>query len=362
MKLSMKWVIALLASVMFHAAQAQEVESAPQEPPYVQENEFESSSDLSADDMAIEAEMNQSLDPVPAPKKETVNLNESVGDAAVVPAEPEDTAFDFETSEDPTPVPQREDPKYAAPAKLTPRKEGKVGSKAGGVHYIHHPQASKGLLRITEDGAYIYKTEDIKSQGKSGTLRFGMMDPPKIVSADGSTTFESMYSASQQPLLMFDYEWQPFSSFGKLGVQAGFGFLMSTGKGRFISGSMAGQEAEESYTFAAIPLNLGLIYRMEWMRRQWVAPYVSAGGSYVGVVEFRDDSKAPSAVGTPGAYGAGGLLFNISAIDKKTAFTMANEYGITNLWVTLEYRYLYTFSEEVDLTSGIISAGVAVDY
>lgn len=361
MRLSMKWVIALLAAMMFHAASAQEVESAPQEPPYVQENEFESSSDLSEDDMAIEAEMNQSLDPMPAQKKETVNLNESVGEAPVIPVEPEDTALDFETSEDPQPIPQ-EEPRYAAPTPVAPKASGKTGSKAGGVHYIHHPQASKGLLRITEDGAYVYKTEEIKSQGKSGTLRFGMMDPPKILSADGTTTFQSMYSASQQPLLMFDYEWQPFSNFGKLGVQAGFGFLMSTGKGRFISGSMAGQEAEESYTFAAIPLNLGLTYRMEWMRGQWLAPYVSAGGTYVGVVEFRDDSKAPSAVGTPGAYGAGGFLFNISAMNRSTAFTMANEYGITNLWITLEYRYLYTFSEEVDLTSGIISAGVAVDY
>ena len=107
---------------------------------------------------------------------------------------------------------------------------------------------------------------------------------------------------------------------------------------------------------------MGLNYRLEIWDRQWVAPYVSGGGTYIGVAEFRDDGKGPNLVGTPGAYGGGGLMFNISAMSRNTAFTLRTEYGIQNLWVSLDAKYLATFSEDLDFSSTIVGGGIVCDY
>lgn len=331
-----KYLIVALALIAFHA-KAQE--SAPQEAPYIQEdNEFEDG-------------------PV---QPETVNLNEQqtkdsesidnllkedavvpvAEEPAVIPAEPSAPAY-------------RPVPKNAGRSPNDPKK--------GGVKYIEHPLAAKGLIAITKDGSYIYKTKDSGKFNNTGSFKFGLMDPPKITAADG-TTFEMMYSAGQQPIFMFDYEWQPFTGYGKLGVQAGFGVLLANGTGRFVTPPADGKTPKEKYTFAAIPLNVGLVYRLEWMSRQWLAPYIAAGGSYLGVAEFRDDGKAPSLVGTPGGYAAAGMLLNITAMNRDTAFTLRSEYGIANLWVSLDYRYLKTFNEDLDFSSNIIGAGIVADY
>lgn len=359
-----KHFVVLLAVLAFHAAKAQE-ESAPQEPPFVQEeSEFETPPP--ADDLfTSEAESveNEIQSASPESKKETVNLNEqSPGESKAE----EDLLFEEEAS----PVVEEKpsapaEPAYeVAPAQKTPNVEVVRRSKSGGVEYIQHPQAAKGLMTITKDGAYIYRVKPAAGSKESGTFRVGMMDPPKIQSADGVTDFSSMYGNSSQPLFMFDYEWKPFNSFGSLGLQGGIGVMYATGQGRFIipDPQFPDQQAKEEYTFLAIPISLGGIYRLEWGHRQWVAPYISAGGTYIGIAEIRDDGKSPSLVGTPGVYGAGGLLFNVSAMSRDTAFTLSSEYGIKNLWISLEYRQLQTFTDDVDFSSGIVAAGVTVDY
>ncbi|MGZ3773840.1 MAG: hypothetical protein ACXVCY_07370 [Pseudobdellovibrionaceae bacterium] len=252
------------------------------------------------------------------------------------------------------------------PSELPPNQQSQTSKvlrqSKGKVEYIEHPLAAKGLTTITKDGAYIYKTADFAEKNTSGAFRVGMIDPPKIISADGSTDFSQMYSGQQQPLIMFDYEWHPFSGYGKLGIQAGMGLLVAYGNGRFTDPSLQGQQAKEKYTFVAIPLNVGVVYRLEWLHRQWFAPYVAGGGTYIPVAEIRDDGKSPTAVGTPGFYGAGGILFNISATNRETAFTLKSEYGIANLWVSLDYRYLKTVNDQLDFSSSIIGAGIVVDY
>lgn len=351
-----KYFVVLLAVVSFRAVQAQE-QGPPQEPPFVQEEtEFE------GEDLQIEDEIQSA-----APGKEsgTVNLNEQTPSDSKIEEdlmlEEETPAVVEETA--PVVIPE-EPPQQVAPVKKTPQVEVVRRSKSGGVEYIQHPQAAKGLMTITKDGAYVYRVKPPSASKESGTFRVGMMDPPKIDSADGVTNYDSMYGSSSQAMFMFDYEWKPFNGYGSLGIQAGLGLLYATGQGRFITPDpqFPNQEAKEEYSFLAVPLNVGGVYRLEWSDRQWIAPYVSAGGTYIGVVEIRDDGKSPSVVGTPGVYGAGGLLFNIAAMSDDTAFTLSSEYGINNLWLSLEYRQLQTFSEDVDFSGGIIGAGVTVDY
>ncbi|MDG0817054.1 hypothetical protein [Bdellovibrio svalbardensis] len=357
---------AMMTLASLQTAHAQPKESAPQEPPYTQdENEFDTPAESGTTDemLSIEDEI-KSAEPNPTapvqvaePKKEesTVNLNEKV---------PEAGGKNLTAEEEPSVIP------VSPVVEVKPAKKIQYGevvrqSPKGGVEYIHHPQAAKGLLVIEKDGTYVYKTKDSGAYNKTGTFRIGTMDAPTIVSKDGTTNFVTMYHGSPVPIFMFDFEWQPFTSFGRLGVQAGVGFLIEQGRGRFACdncGTLNGTESKEKYTFIAVPLNLGGIYRLEWTSHQWLAPYISGGGTYIPVAEVRDDNTAPKAVGTPGVYGAGGMMFNVSAFDRNTAFTLRNEYGISNLWLTAEYRYLKTFNEDLDFTSNIITLGIGVDY
>ena len=269
--------------------------------------------------------------------------------------------------EAPAVIPTEEAPIEVKPEPKVKYSEVVRQSPKGGMEYIHHPQAAKGLLRIEKDGTYVYRTREETSYKTTGFFRIGAMDAPKITSKDGSTNFEMMYDGPTVPMISFDYEWQPWESLRNVAVQGGIGIMTATGNGRFTktaaSGNpTAGEKAREEYTIFALPLNAGLSYRFQYMDRQWLAPYLSAGGSYIPVIEYRDDGASTNTVGTFGAYGAVGGLLNISAMDRSTAFTLKNEYGVANLWVNLEYRYLKSFSDDVDFSSSIIGAGIAVDY
>lgn len=378
MKSWQKYLLLSLTLLAFQPSFSQDEESAPKEAPFVEEDtEFEEvSEEETADSLTIEDEV-QSADVIEKQetKKEAVNLNQEADpdkkleeELSLDPETPAEAEAKTDAEvEDALPEIEDETPSEAPvvevkPAPEIPQTPVVQKSAKGGVEYIQHPQAAQGLLAITKEGAYIYKTQEEKSYHQTGAFRMGMIDPPRITSVDENIDFETMYSGSQQPLLSFDFEWQPFTAYGKLGLQAGFGLMIAYGQGRFAAGSMAGQEAKEEYTFLAIPLSLGVVYRLEWMDRQWIAPYVGGGGTYIGVAEIRDDGKSPKAVGTPGAYGVGGVLFNISALDRETAFTLSSEYGIANLWVSADFKQLQTFSDDLDFSSSIFGAGIVVDY
>lgn len=327
MKVPLKiWTIVAVVLIAFQA-HAQTAEAPPMEPPYTNDNEFDQV--MGEDPLAT----NQ---PIPV----------SPGSTPAPVAPPSSSAKSSQPA-----LSTGYEPAYSQKA----YKKGDPLEK--GVKLIKHPDAKKGLLRIEQDGSYIYKVKTApKSQ--TGIVRFGFMNPPNIQSADGSATFKDMYSADDIFTLMVDYEWQPFSKYGKLGVQMGGGFSTTSGTGRFLDGS---GEAIEKYNFIILPLNLGLIYRLEYFRRQWVAPYISGGGSYIAAAEMRDDGKN-NFTGTPAAYGAGGMMFNITAFDKEMAFNLDAEYGVGNLWLVAEYRYQKSFSEDLDFTGGIMSLGISADF
>lgn len=321
--------VAMLFSLSAHSFAATP-EAPPREPPYTDDNEFEA---ILGEDPAASSQ--------PAP---------------VSPAQSTLDDWESEPSSTPAPAPKAPEkrvssgytPSYVEEANTTPQK---------GVKLIKHPDAKHGLIRIEQDGTYVYKVKT-KVKDQSGTVRLGFMDPPTITSADGTTDFKGMYGSDAVPTLLFDYEWQPFSQYGKLGVQGGFGFAISNGNGHFLRD---GTPAQEKYTFVMVPVNLGVIYRLEYFKRQWIAPYISGGGTYIAVAEMRDDGKN-NFTGTPAAYGAGGLMFNLTAFDKSMAYNLDSEYGVGNLWLVAEYRYQKAFSEDLGFDGGIMSLGISADF
>lgn len=353
MKPNLSTVLSFILSLSFYGAPSwAQVDGPPQEPPYVEDAFSDFEEELSVADEAAEE--------MPLIPVET----ESVVDAFEAEEAPASAPVDvFDSSEESGIAQEMESSQeefvYEPPRPRQDQVQVERSPK-GGVEYIEHPLAAKGLTEIRKDGSYIYKTGQDTSANASGAFRLGMMDPPKITAADG-TTFEMMYADGSQPYFSFDLEWQPFQGFGRLGVATGFGVLMAQGQGRFLDPSMGTLEAKEKYTFLAIPLSVALNYRFQYTDRQWLVPYMTGGASYYGVVEYRDDGKV-KAVGTPGVFGGGGILFNVTGFDRETAFTLRNEYGIANLFVSLDYKYMHTFSEDLDFTSHIIGAGIVADY
>ncbi len=229
--------------------------------------------------------------------------------------------------------------------------------------YIHHPGAAQGLTLIDADGVYYYNPAMTATKDQTSTFRVGSVNPPPgISSADQKTNFSKMYG-DYPTTIVYDYEWKPLQGYGDLGVQTGFGFLTAQGQGHFDcsgAGCPTGP-AKEKYTFYALPLNLGAIYRFQYIDQQWVAPYVSGGLSYFVLGEVRDDGKTHF-VGTPTFYGAGGLLFNISALDRETGFSMDSEYGLKTLWLSAEIRQIQATSNDLNMSGTVYSLGVAADY
>lgn len=246
----------------------------------------------------------------------------------------------------------------AAPAAPTDGFVKPVGPKKGGVLVVPHPNSPKGLIRINKDNTYQYKTPKVmKSQSIS--VKIGPGTPPKIQGPEGSNiTYESMYGSGTYTTMNIDYEWQAFKQFGSLGFQAGSGFAIMQGSGRLQSGG----PALEKFTLVAIPASAFVIYRLEFSRRQWFVPYLLGGGTVFGLVERRDDGKKTSLAAAPAAGGAIGAHIALTGIDDNSAFTLSNDYGIADLWFTLEGRFLQGLRSDVDFTTAQVTGGVTMDF
>lgn len=245
----------------------------------------------------FEAELDESLDEAELPPLEDLEepQNNFVAPEEERPARsivPKEAGF-------PTAQPNNNSP--ASPSGRFVKPKGPPG---GGILEVPHPNAAKGLLRIEKDGSYIYRTR-VPEKSRSTSFRAGFLTTPLIRNPQG-ISFGDIYGSDGLIGLVGEYEWQPFRRFGALGFQLGTGLVVARGNGRFANGSLA----EEIYNLAVIPASALLVYRFEYVRRQWVVPFISGGGTLYGLAEFRDDGKPPVLAVSPAVVGGGGLHFN----------------------------------------------------
>jgi hypothetical protein len=319
----------LLVCLLFACTVAIAQEGPPQEPPFINDVNSE-----------------ENLD------KEFSEFDESV----LAEESKSDNGLKVETADSPkispviesnisTRLDQKSEPQFVKPP----------GPKKGGVLKVPHPNAAKGLIRIEKDGSYTYKV-GLRPKDKSSSFRFGFMTPPKIQS--GTKSYSDYYGEKNINAMTFEYEWQPFQSFGRLGLKLGTGFSTAKGIGYF---KRDGTRAEETFTLYTIPASLFLNYRFEYMRRQWLIPYITGGASLFGMAEVRDDNRTRTAMGSA-VGGGGGLLFSISAIDNRAAFILDREYGIADLYFCVEAKAMQGLSKEIDFTHQAVNAGFTVDF
>lgn len=226
---------------------------------------------------------------------------------------------------------------------------------------IPHPNARKGLERITSENVYIYDVEESK-QESAIAVQFGGYDPVNLQSE--TANFADLYSSGV--MLQLDYEWNWLEGWaGSIDYKLGSGLFISEGNAVFVEGSNAGTPAKESLFFFLFPNQTGLNYKMKLWDDQTLVPYAEGGAGYYVFAEKRDDDLDP-AIGrwaaSPIAYWAGGLAINLNSFSRKVSRTLDREYGINKIYLNIEFRSVIGLSDKWDLSSDYANAGFLVEY
>ena len=231
------------------------------------------------------------------------------------------------------------------------------GPDRGGSIYVPHPNVPKGLIRINEDGTYLYRTKLVEKK-QSISTRVGSFTPPKITGEKQGVNFENLYGKGNVTGVVVDYELQPFKFFKNIVFQVGTGVSLVKGVGVFADGS----DALEEFQMLMMPFTVSGVFRFEFTKRQWIVPYVVAFASLYGLAEKRDDKRTPNLAMAPSSGAGGGIHLAITRFDREAAFIFSEDYGISDLWLTLDARIQKGLRSDIDFTNTVLSAGFTFDY
>lgn len=243
-------------------------------------------------------------------------------------------------------------------------------SKHQGEKEVDHPLSEKGLIRITKDKTYVYKTE-VSDQKKAMSVKIGFLDPTELENPEQAgqrgATFEENYNETSNPAVLIDYEYQLMqNALGKFGVKAGSGVFVAQGNGHFVTDTNANNPnydgPREVFTFIAFPTSIGAVYRAQFWHKQLLVPYGEGGGTMFGFTELRDDDKGPKFGGALAAYFAGGIAFNLTYFDTVSLIQLDRDYGINAVYLTAEYRSIIGLSDKYDFTSDFINGGFTLEF
>lgn len=277
-----------------------------------------------------------------------------------VPEEPESLVYDRDEA-----PPVR--PSGPISPSVTPFDDVEViyNSRSGKEVKIKHPNAEKGLIRITQDRTYVYRVPR-SEQDRAFSFRIGMFDPENLENPDTGATFEQLYDSTEAPILFFEYEWQWFqTAIGKLGLKMGSGLFVAEGSGSFKNNFPENGSKNtplEKFTLVAFPNSLGAIYRAQFWDTQPFVPYADGGVMGITFAEFRDDKDAPKlGLGYAGFFSVGGAL-NLGLLDNLSLLELDREYGINTIFLTGEFRQVVQLGGKFNFESSTISGGVLMEF
>jgi len=227
---------------------------------------------------------------------------------------------------------------------------------------VPHPNAKKGLTRITSDKVYLYETYESPKTGNM-SFRFGLYDPQELEGSENDkgerTKFVDIYESAEAPMLLIDFEWKWVGFLGELNLQLGTGLFLTQGNGVFQDNPT--RQAKEKFTFIAIPFTGSVLYKLRFSEHQWFIPYGGGGLGVMGFSEIRDDNAGPKFGGALIAPIFGGLALSINDLAPTMGKTLDREYGINTALFAMEYRQILGLST-FDFTGEIINAGLMLEY
>jgi hypothetical protein len=222
---------------------------------------------------------------------------------------------------------------------------------------VKHPNAKKGLTRITANKDYLYEVVE-SPQNHRVNVKFGTFDPTNLES-DGKE-FTSIYKKSDSPMVLIDYEWKWTHFIFDVNWQIGTGIYFTQGNGVFESNP--DYSAREKFTFIAIPLSAHIIIKLRFYENQWLIPYGGGGLGVMGFSELRDDNAGPKFGGAAMAPVFGGAALSINAISPSTGRLLDREYGINRTLFAVELRQYLNLGSDYDFSSNLINAGLMIEY
>jgi hypothetical protein len=258
------------------------------------------------------------------------------------------------------------DPSISAPLpranEVTSPTSSKVSSENEGekVILIPHPNAAKGLESISKDKVYQYRVKP-RSKSQSTTVTLNVASAWSFTnSVDGNAVkYSSIYPASTYLSASGTYEYMLTQAYGGFILAGEFGIGSAQGHGVFADGVT---QAKESYSLYMVPISALVKYRFEYRRHQLLVPYLEGGLTYVAMAEIRNDGSSPTRAGSEAVGAGGGLLINISGRSAQSSFVLDQEYGLSDMWLSLGARQWIGLKQSLDLTNTVVMAGVAVDY
>ena len=311
------------------------------------------------DDLAVEREIDSVDEPTTIP-------NPDLGVRAATPPvpDPSETPPPSTPPFEELPPDEPRGPIVAEPERPSSPRGEKIfdWDKHRGEREVHHPFAEKGLVRITKDKTYLYKVSE-SEQRRAADFHAGPFTPVNLANpnADGAfSTYEDNYNGGA-PALLVNYEWQIWQMpVGKMGLRAGGGLFYSQGHGHFVHDTTL--KPLEVFTFIALPLNVGVVYRMQLFHRQLIVPYGEGGGTLWAFGELRDDNKSPKFGGAPAAYVAAGAAFNMTYFNAISRVALDRQYGINAIYVLAEYRGMIGLSKNYDFTASFLNGGILMEF
>ena len=238
-------------------------------------------------------------------------------------------------------------------------------SKHKGEKEVPHPFADKGLIRIQEDGTYIYRTDE-SPQKNAFDFHIGLFDFQNLKNPETGATFRDNYNETSSPSLLVNYEWQFFHTpVGKLGLRAGGGLYVAQGHGHFVHADdpdLVGKMPLTTFTLFVVPISAGAVYRMQFWDKQLIVPYAEGGGTGFTFSELRDDGHGPKFGASPAAYFALGGALNMTYFDNFSRIQLDREYGINRVYLMLEYRNELALVKRFDFSSDFFNAGFLMEY
>jgi len=157
--------------------------------------------------------------------------------------------------------------------------------------------------------------------------------------------YNEYFGSGHELLSRIEVDYQFFHRFGSLGIGVGAGYFTVTGTAPVADGT--GFPSGDQSTMKVIPMNLSLVYRLDYFLDNYkfpLVPFAKVGLDYAyWQITDGNDSIATDSMGgrgrggTMGWHVAGGLALVIDFLDPDAAHDFDEDLGVNHTAITFEF-------------------------
>lgn len=209
------------------------------------------------------------------------------------------------------------------------------------------PQKSGSAIEDFRKGKKLKADKgDLNTRSAVGFKLFANATRTYTAGANQELAYETVYGNSWIPDLAVHYEYRPFSGdfTRKIGLYGSLGTSFTKAQGKlqyYDPNQFPENESKTQFRFIAIPLNVGLIYRMNIANI--IFPFVAGGPSTIGFMESRNDNQKSNRGYTFGYWYTAGIALGLDWISSKNSWEQYDATGTKHSYLTIDYTYLESF-------------------